>query len=99
MLSILGTGSLILEFVLFFWLEELPLGHSEILSSPPGFQFLLAYIPCSWGLIKVVGWSEWAKLDLAARRLSIFDDLSAAELCGDSHRLRGESFCMCDAGT
>lgn len=92
-------GSLILEFVLFFWLEEPPLGHSEILSSPPGFQFLLSYIPCGWCLIKVVGWSEWAKVDLVARRLSIFDDLSAAELRSYSQSLRGESFCMCGAGT
>lgn len=33
-----------------------------------------------------------------ATRLSLFDALSAAELCDDLYRLKGESFCVCEAG-
>lgn len=88
LLSVLGTGCSILEFVL-SWQWESPLGHSEILCSPPGFQFLsLSCIPCIWVLINVLGQSEWAKFVFMSRKLFlkiyfIFNALSTAELCGD----------------
>lgn len=66
-----------LEFVLSFWQWEPPIGHSEILSSPPGFQFLLlSFILSSWDVIKVLGLSEWTNFILMTRKHFVFEMVS-----------------------